>query len=171
MFYRLPLFIKICKGCFCFLYNLITCNHWTTNSTSYIFAIFTTISQIFTLAPNFIVISIFIRVTFSTIGSTFTFACFVNIFYSSTPVIRSKTPRFKSSDLFRIYTFLDQHDLAPRIYVLHKITTALKFMSYINQKLWPSYQTALNYIYWKFREEVHEKERSNWQLAGITDRD
>ena len=37
-----------------------------------------------------------------------------------------------------------QHDLTPRIYVLHKITTALKFMSYINQKLRPSYQTALN---------------------------
>ena len=37
-----------------------------------------------------------------------------------------------------------QHDLTSRIYVLHKITTALKFMSYINQKLWPSYQTALN---------------------------
>ena len=25
-----------------------------------------------------------------------------------------------------------QHDLPPRIYVLHKITIALKFMSYIN---------------------------------------
>ena len=37
-----------------------------------------------------------------------------------------------------------QHDLTPRIYVLHKITIALKFMSYINQKLLPSYQTALN---------------------------
>ena len=37
-----------------------------------------------------------------------------------------------------------QHDLTPRIYVLHKITTALKFMSYINQKLRRSYQTALN---------------------------
>ena len=37
-----------------------------------------------------------------------------------------------------------QHDLTPRIYVLHKITIALKFMSYINQKLRPSYQTALN---------------------------
>ena len=32
----------------------------------------------------------------------------------------------------------DQHDLTPRIYVLHKITIALKFMSYINQKLRPS---------------------------------
>ena len=39
---------------------------------------------------------------------------------------------------------LKQHDLTPRIYVLHKITTALKFMSYINQKLRRSYQTALN---------------------------
>ena len=38
-----------------------------------------------------------------------------------------------------------QHDLTTRIYdVLHKITIALKFMSYINQKLRPSYQTALN---------------------------
>ena len=37
-----------------------------------------------------------------------------------------------------------QHDLTPRIYVLHKITIALKFMSYINQKLRPSYQTTLN---------------------------
>ena len=27
----------------------------------------------------------------------------------------------------------NQHDLTPRIYVLHKITIALKFMSYINQ--------------------------------------
>ena len=27
-----------------------------------------------------------------------------------------------------------QHDLTPRIYALHKITIALKFMSYINQK-------------------------------------
>ena len=39
---------------------------------------------------------------------------------------------------------IKQHDLTPRIYVLHKITTALKFVSYINQKLRPSYQTALN---------------------------
>ena len=38
----------------------------------------------------------------------------------------------------------NQYDLTPRIYVLHKITIALKFMSYINQKLRPSYQTALN---------------------------
>ena len=37
-----------------------------------------------------------------------------------------------------------QHNLIPRIYVRHKITIALKFMSYINQKLWLSYQTALN---------------------------
>ena len=37
-----------------------------------------------------------------------------------------------------------QHDLTTRIYVLHKITIALKFMSYINQKLRPSYQTASN---------------------------
>ena len=27
-----------------------------------------------------------------------------------------------------------QHDLTPRIYALHKITIALKFMSYINEK-------------------------------------
>ena len=40
--------------------------------------------------------------------------------------------------------FKNQHDLTPRIHVLHKITIALKFMSYINQKLQPSYQTALN---------------------------
>ena len=26
------------------------------------------------------------------------------------------------------------------------------------------------YINWKFREEVHEEEWSNWQLVGITDR-
>ena len=44
--------------------------------------------------------------------------------------------KFKHSD--------EQHDLTPRIYVLQKITIALKFMSYINQKLWPSYQAALN---------------------------
>ena len=37
-----------------------------------------------------------------------------------------------------------QQYLTPRIYVLHKITIVLKFMSYINQKLRPSYQTALN---------------------------
>ena len=37
-----------------------------------------------------------------------------------------------------------QHDLTLRIYALHKITIALKFMSYIYQKLRPSYQTALN---------------------------
>ena len=38
-----------------------------------------------------------------------------------------------------------QHDLTPRIYVLHLITIALKkCMSYMNQKLRPSYQTALN---------------------------
>ena len=54
-----------------------------------------------------------------------------------------------------------QHDLTPRIYVLCKSKTSakspncVKFMSSIN---------------WKFREEVHEKEWSNWQLAGITDR-
>ena len=27
----------------------------------------------------------------------------------------------------------------------------------------------MSYINWKFREEVHEEERSNWQLAGVTD--
>ena len=37
-----------------------------------------------------------------------------------------------------------QHDRTPRIYALHKITIALKFMSYINLKLRPSYQTSLN---------------------------
>ena len=37
-----------------------------------------------------------------------------------------------------------QHDLTAGIYVLYKITVALKFMSYINQKLQASYQTALN---------------------------
>ena len=67
-----------------------------------------------------------------------------------------------------------QHDLtrSNRIYVLHKITIALKFMSYINPKLRPSYQTALNFmsnINCKFREEVYEEDRSNWQQAGITD--
>ena len=40
--------------------------------------------------------------------------------------------------------FKSQHDLTPRIYVLHKITIALKFMSCINQKLRPSYKTVLN---------------------------
>ena len=53
-----------------------------------------------------------------------------------------KTPSLMSS--WKIYEFLKQHDLTPRIYVLHKITIALKFMSYINQNLRPSYQTALN---------------------------
>ena len=33
----------------------------------------------------------------------------------------------------------------------------------------PNYQTALN-LCLTFPEEVHEEERSNWQLAGITDR-
>ena len=37
-----------------------------------------------------------------------------------------------------------QHDLAPRIYVLHKITIALKFMSYMNLKLRLGHQTPLN---------------------------
>ena len=54
--------------------------------------------------------------------------------------------------LFKLYIYKSrskhrlniQHDLTPKIYVLHKITIALKFMSYINQKLRPSYQTALN---------------------------
>ena len=32
-----------------------------------------------------------------------------------------------------------QHDLTPKIYALHKITIALKFMSYINRKLRPSF--------------------------------
>ena len=46
------------------------------------------------------------------------------------------------------------------MYVLHKsevaakLSNRVKFMSYINRK---------------FREEVHEEERSNWQLAGVTD--
>ena len=40
--------------------------------------------------------------------------------------------------------FLFQHDLTPWIYALHKITIALKFISCINQKLQPSYQTVLN---------------------------
>ena len=40
--------------------------------------------------------------------------------------------------------FVMQHDLTPRIHALHKITIALKFMSYINQKLRSNYQTALN---------------------------
>ena len=36
----------------------------------------------------------------------------------------------KGAVMYRKY----QHDLTPRIYALHKITIALKFMSYINQK-------------------------------------
>ena len=43
-----------------------------------------------------------------------------------------------------VLLLVKQHDLTPRISVLHKITIALKFMSYIYQKLRPSYQTALN---------------------------
>ena len=52
---------------------------------------------------------------------------------------------------FRTHQY--QHNLTPRIYVLHKskvaakLSNRVKFMSYIN---------------WKFREEVHEEERSNW---------
>ena len=48
------------------------------------------------------------------------------------------------TDLVKVFILYKQHDLTARIYVLHKITIGLKFMSYINQKLWPSYQTALN---------------------------
>ena len=33
----------------------------------------------------------------------------------------------------------------------------------------PSYQTALNLHILNISGKVHEKERSNWQLAGITD--
>ena len=67
-----------------------------------------------------------------------------------------------------------QHDLTPRIYVLHKIMIVLKFMSYINQKVRPSYQTALNlcltYIE-NFGKKCARKSGAtgNWQLAGITD--
>ena len=39
-------------------------------------------------------------------------------------------------------------------YINHKLSNRVKFMSYINRK---------------FREEVHEEERCNWQLTGITD--
>ena len=35
----------------------------------------------------------------------------------------------------RTYWVILQHDLTPRIYVLHKITIVLKFMSYINSDL------------------------------------
>ena len=53
--------------------------------------------------------------------------------------------RYPSSNLLRLISSTAlQHDLTPRIYVLHKIMIALKFMSHINQKLPPSYQTALN---------------------------
>ena len=39
-----------------------------------------------------------------------------------------------------------QHDLTPRIYVLHKITIALKFMSYINQKLRPKLSNRVKFM-------------------------
>ena len=64
-----------------------------------------------------------------------------------------------------------QHDLTPRIYVLHKITIALKFVlhkSKVAAKL-SNRVKFMSYINWKFWEEVHEEERCNWQLVGITD--
>ena len=58
-----------------------------------------------------------------------------------------------------------QHDLTPRIYVLHKITIALKFMSYINQKLRPSYQTALNFVLHKLKFSGRSARERAEQLA------
>ena len=61
----------------------------------------------------------------------------------------------------------NQHDLTPRIYVLHKITIALKFMSYINQKLQPSYQTALNlYVLHKLKISARSARGRAVSLTG-----
>ena len=67
--------------------------------------------------------------------------CFCKVFFPALPYTS-----YESYTMFiaNINYLVFQHDLTPRIYVLHKITIALKFMSYINQKLRPSYQTALN---------------------------
>ena len=62
-------------------------------------------------------------------------------------------------------TGIFQHDLTPRIYVLHKIATALKFMSYINQKLRPSYQTGLNLHILKISGRS-ERERAEQPATG-----
>ena len=62
-----------------------------------------------------------------------------------------------------------QHDLTPRIYVLHKITIALKFLSHINFK--PSSKLSNRECHADCaRGRGTQKKRSNWQMAGITDR-
>ena len=67
--------------------------------------------------------------------------------------------------------------------ILSKTIPHLEFLSYIKVRLrWNLCPTKskvaaklsnrvkfTSYINWKLREEVHEEERSNWQLAGITD--
>ena len=59
----------------------------------------------------------------------------------------------------------EQHDLTLRIYVLHEITMALmKFMSYINQKFRPSYQTMNPHRLWR-----GSGEQLATGLVGITD--
>ena len=77
-----------CWNSFCFFYNFNTYNNWITN-TSFTFTIFiatccripkisflahTMLFQIFTLTLSLIIISLLIRVTFSTIKLTFKFA-------------------------------------------------------------------------------------------------
>ena len=62
-----------------------------------------------------------------------------------------------------------QHNLTPRIYVLHKITIALKFLSHINFK--PSSKLSNRECHADCaRGRGTQKKRSNWQMAGITDR-
>ena len=69
----------------------------------------------------------------------------VSVFsFPSDEHIKNLWIKFVNSREWQATSSARQHDLTPRIYVLHKITIALKFMSYINQKLRPSYQTALN---------------------------
>ena len=43
-----------------------------------------------------------------------------------------------------------QHDLTPRIYVLHKLKAAAKLSNRVKFK---------SYINWKFRQEVHHVDR------------
>ena len=62
-----------------------------------------------------------------------------------------------------------QHDRTARIYALHKITIALKFMSYINLKLRPSYPNRVKFmsnINWKFRTRKSGA-NGNWRGSLI----
>ena len=67
-----------------------------------------------------------------------------------------------------------QHDLTPRIYVLHKITIALKFMSYINQvaaKLSNRVKFVLHKLKISGRSARGRAEQlAPWQLVVISDR-